>query len=185
MDSAKTLHLKGIDRREDFTHLIDQREYRVGVEIGVDCGAFSASLLFNSTLRILYGVDTWEKYPERKIAAENSLKPFRDRSKLLTAASPTVAEKFPNEFFDFIYIDGDHRYRPVKADINGFWPKLKPGGCLAGHDYVERRMCGVIRAVDEFIQQNNLGLYTTKEDGPLPTDQLISWFVFKPETRNP
>jgi predicted O-methyltransferase YrrM len=36
---------------------------------------------------------------------------------------------------DFIYIDGDHRYEGVLADLKGWRKKLKEGGIMAGHDW--------------------------------------------------
>jgi cephalosporin hydroxylase len=36
---------------------------------------------------------------------------------------------------DFIYVDGDHRYEAVLADIKGWRPKLRDGAVLAGHDW--------------------------------------------------
>jgi len=173
-------HIHGINRREDFPKLIDEREYRIGIEIGVDSGAFSAKLLNDSRLLTLYGADIWHRHPDRKLEAEKILNPFGGRSNLLTEASPGVAARFTDDFFDFIYIDGNHHYRPVRSDINAFWPKLKSGGCLAGHDYVVAKGCGVIPAVNEFVTKNNIPLYTTQENGPLLSDQLISWFFFKP-----
>jgi hypothetical protein len=55
----------------------------------------------------------------------------------------------PDETIDFIYIDGDHTYEAVAADIAGWWPKLKVGGILAGHDYNDQTP-GTVQAVDEF-----------------------------------
>jgi len=37
--------------------------------------------------------------------------------------------------FDFIYIDGDHRYEGVKRDIELAIPLLKPGGVMLLDDY--------------------------------------------------
>ena len=37
--------------------------------------------------------------------------------------------------FDFIYLDGDHDYANVKKELFAYWPKVRPGGVLAGHDY--------------------------------------------------
>lgn len=36
--------------------------------------------------------------------------------------------------FDFIFIDGDHRYRQTLQDIRACLPKLADGGMIAGHD---------------------------------------------------
>jgi predicted O-methyltransferase YrrM len=179
MDPQHISHLPGIKHREDLAKLINQRQYRIGIEVGVDRGGFSEALLTSSKLDVLYGVDIWGKYPERKTEAEQRLKPFGVRSKLIVGSSPSCANQFQDGYFDFIYIDADHRYRAVRADLPAFWAKLKPGGCMAGHDYVEAKLCGVIRAVDEFVGRNKLKLFTTMENGPALADRLVSWYFFK------
>lgn len=47
-----------------------------------------------------------------------------------------------------VYIDADHNYEPVKADIRAWLPKVKPGGWITGHDYYWP-FPGVLRAVCE------------------------------------
>jgi predicted O-methyltransferase YrrM len=66
--------------------------------------------------------------------------------------SNIVFSKFKDEYFDFIFIDGNHEYEYVKSDLKNFYPKLKSGGIFAGHDYTED--CGVPIAVNEFATQN-------------------------------
>jgi len=66
---------------------------------------------------------------------------------------------FENNFFDFIYIDADHTYDAVKEDLGCWFPKLKKGGIIAGHDYCLKNVdqpneYGVIKAVDEFRDTN-------------------------------
>lgn len=46
-----------------------------------------------------------------------------------------VIDKFQDGFFDFIYIDGDHSYKGAKSDLINFYPKVRVGGVIAGHDY--------------------------------------------------
>lgn len=41
----------------------------------------------------------------------------------------------PNNLFSFIYIDADHKYESVISDLEAYWPKIHPGGVLAGHDF--------------------------------------------------
>jgi hypothetical protein len=48
--------------------------------------------------------------------------------------SPQEAVRFLDGQLDFVYIDGNHCYEAVAADLNGWWPKVKVGGLLCGHD---------------------------------------------------
>jgi predicted O-methyltransferase YrrM len=174
-------YIDGIDNRENFAKLIDQHAYKTGVEIGVDQGRFSAYLLANSKLEKLWSVDPWKKFPERKAESEIALKPFGNRSSIIENFSTEAARLFQSDSIDFVYIDGDHRYKAMCNDLEIWWKIVSHGGCLAGHDYVVRRLVQVIPAVDQFVQKNGLQLYLTREDGPTIEDQLKSWFIFKPE----
>jgi predicted O-methyltransferase YrrM len=55
--------------------------------------------------------------------------------KLIRKSSVDASLDFEDEFFDLIYIDADHKYKSVKEDIQSWYPKLKFGGIIAGHDY--------------------------------------------------
>jgi hypothetical protein len=70
--------------------------------------------------------------------------------------STNAAERFPDNYFDFVYIDADHSTEGCTHDLNAWYPKVKPGRFLVGHDY--RRGFGVVAAVDNFIKENNLKL---------------------------
>jgi hypothetical protein len=35
-----------------------------------------------------------------------------------------------------VYIDARHDYCSVTEDLELYWPKLRPGGIVAGHDYM-------------------------------------------------
>ncbi len=42
--------------------------------------------------------------------------------------------QFPDGFFDFIYIDGDHEYSAVREDCFMAFDKVRPGGYICGDD---------------------------------------------------
>jgi predicted O-methyltransferase YrrM len=57
---------------------------------------------------------------------------------------------FEDESIDFLFIDADHSFEAVKKDLKLWYPKVKTGGIIAGHDYmwVDGR---VAMAVNQFF----------------------------------
>ena len=53
-----------------------------------------------------------------------------------------------DESLDLVFIDADHTYEGCKKDIDLWWPKLKKGGVMLGHDYGPH-FEGVVKAVNE------------------------------------
>lgn len=66
----------------------------------------------------------------------------------LKMGSDEAAEQIPEQSVDMVFIDSDHRYEQVKAEIDRWLPKVRPGGILCGHDYADG-WPGVRRAVEE------------------------------------
>jgi len=79
-----------------------------------------------------------------------NIEPVKSYIQTLTGFSYDVVGKFENESIDFLFIDGDHRYEGIKRDLNEWFPKIKRGGIISGHDYNEPS-CGVKQAVDEYF----------------------------------
>ena len=171
-----------VNKRKDFGDLLKCLGLNgVGVEVGVYAGEFSETLLQTSNLHLLISVDPWisvrdqKTFDERYKETVERLAPFGSRSLILKESSVKAAASITNESLDFVYIDADHTYSEVSADIEAWWVKLKVGGLLAGHDYAQPKpKWGVIRAVDEHVKKNNLNLYLTRE-----TDIKPSWYFVK------
>jgi hypothetical protein len=62
---------------------------------------------------------------------------------------------------DFIFLDGDHRYQTVKADICHAKSMILKGGILSGHDYNHPDWPGVKKAVDECFGESKIQLVDT------------------------
>ena len=60
-----------------------------------------------------------------------------------------AAERIPDNYIDFLFIDADHSYESVKKDISAWYPKVKSGGIVSGHDWNTKG--GVRPAVIECI----------------------------------
>ena len=138
----------------------------VGVEIGVAGGDNSKSMLKNLNMKMLYLVDPYMMY-EDGVTTHSSefIAGFRIVCETL-AILPNVTfiqkksedstKEIPNGL-DFVYIDGNHSYESVKRDIGLYYPKVRVGGLIGGHDF-ESRFVGLCSAVLEFAKENNLTL---------------------------
>jgi len=76
-----------------------------------------------------------------------------------------VVENISDEYFDFIYLDASHLYKDVKRDLKEWFPKLKRGGIMAGHDYIEDEDFGVIEAVNNFSNITGMKMFLFNENG--------------------
>jgi SAM-dependent methyltransferase len=159
----------------------------IGIELGVRDGDFSAHLLEHSNLDLLVSLDCWSmknfsEEPHFQRACEK-LKPYGNRSVILKARFQDTVNLFPN-VFDFIYIDGLHSYNAVARDIASWWPKLKPGGLFAGHDYLKFKhsesgyQWGVVEAVNEHVDKYSLELNLTRAREPID-QRIMSWYFWK------
>lgn len=146
----------------------------VGAEIGVWRGEFSADIVRRVKPRCLHLIDPWAFMSDRagsiyggSVAKEQTdmdvihdevAQQFLAQISAGTivmhrALSAEAAAEFEDECFDWIYIDGDHSYEGVLADLRAFTPKVKRGGLVTGDDYGRRGWwgAGVKKAVDEHI----------------------------------
>lgn len=87
--------------------------------------------------------------------------------------STEIAGSFPDEYFDFIHIDGNHTYSACLADLHAFDRKVKRNGFMTGHDYQTIPIArkdnhnGVVLAVNHFIiEMGYTFLALTFEEAP-------------------
>lgn len=147
----------------------------MGAEVGVMAGAMSACLLAREDLR-LWMVDDWRALPAYGITAEAQARNREAaervaanlRAEIVAEESVRAAADFADACLDFVFIDADHSYEGVRADIAAWLPKVKPGGLLCGHD-VDNGEPGVDRAVAELSQRF-----------PVERGANYTWFVRLP-----
>lgn len=143
-----------------------------GAEIGVYLGYYSRVLLDNIPGLTLYSIDSWDRNKTRERAFQVALETLGqyNGANLIKGESVPVAETFEDESLDFVFIDADHSYNAVKKDLEAWYPKVRVGGIVSGHDYFEspRKTVQVIPAVDEFVAKHNLDLQITEWDKENP-----------------
>ena len=90
--------------------------------------------------------------------------------------SPDAASAFADGSLDWVYIDGMHTLDAVRADLRVWKPKLREGGLILGHDYIETANYGVIPAVDEFLRAEGWSMIAL-------TAEAAATFVLADESR--
>jgi len=161
-----------------------------GVEVGVFSGLMSRELLMRPGL-FLHMVDSWEgngeAYTDKadwhaSLDEQTQLHYMNralfntefatDRRQVHKTRSLNAATYFGAACLDFVFLDADHSAEACKADLEAWWPKVKLGGLIAGHDYGHRLFPEVKTAVDQFVSEMSL-LLCLDQDG--------TWFATKPK----
>jgi hypothetical protein len=190
---------RNINRIELLKEIGLEFPYGKGVEIGTFKGQFSKEILqnWNGTL---YMIDVWRALGNEYLDNSNhtthstaysetmsNISGLEDRGIMIRATSEKASEIFTNNSLDFAYIDANHAYDFVVQDIKLWYPKIKPGGYLLGHDYIDLDwyndpnfaenkkdkhiwnsdfyygVFGVNPAVDEFCKEHSYNLTLTSE----------------------
>lgn len=155
------------DEADAYRAMVEAIYDGVVVEVGVWKGRSLHAILDScqANRNTVYAVDAWNPpaddphYAEARLADvyaaflrnlersghASSVRVIRDDSAL-------AAARFPDASVDLVFLDGDHSYEGVLRDIRAWRPKLKPHGCLCGHDYTFRE--GVRRAVHEVFGEH-------------------------------
>lgn len=155
-------------------------------EIGVYKGNFSKIIFRTTQPKRLHLIDPWKYHPQKKYikalfggqaggqeemdkiyssVRKRFSKLIEDKKVILHRKTSYEANKqFKNEYFDWIYIDGNHDYHYAKRDLETYFNKVKSGGFLTGDDYKKGTWFkkGVMKAVDEFVERNDVELVCIK-----------------------
>lgn len=163
LEAKHLKNLKGIVNRKELLKLLPKNG--IVAEIGVDEGHFTKEILeFNSPNK-LHLIDVWntDRYHQGKreqveITFKNEIE--KEKVVLNLGFSTEVVQDFPDGYFDWVYIDTTHCYKNTLQELEMYSVKIKPGGFLAGHDFIIGNWkglvkYGVIEAVYEFCIKNN------------------------------
>lgn len=125
----------------------------VGAELGVARGDFSKCILLDAQPRVLHLVDAWRQQTSGTVmdclrSDEVHDKRYRETlAKIAKWKGDTVvkvhrmqtvdaAKRLQDGELDWVYIDADHSFDGVYGDLNAWWPKVRAGGVISGHDFL-------------------------------------------------
>lgn len=113
---------------------------KVGVEIGCCCG--ESSIIAATFLKHVYCIDIWDhKYfgleadewgPEQQF---DMLSAWYGNITKLKGDSRDFVSRFEKESVDVLYLDAHKSEQAITSDMSNFYPKIKIGGWICGHDY--------------------------------------------------
>lgn len=180
-------------RKATLPKILRTIDCRLGVEVGVERAVYSKILCMLVPNMKLYGVDAWSVYKGyRDHVGQKTLDEFFKSTKqrmrnsnfqAIKELSIKAAERFEDESLDFVFIDAAHDYKSVKEDIKAWDPKVRKGGIVSGHDYMNldhtdrqgvKTAYGVKRAVNEWVKKKKI-----KHLFILKKDKCPSWFYVK------
>lgn len=139
--------------REGLLELGKREDWKLIVEVGVRLAGTGAFLLHHMPELIYLGVDPYvmpqgthaesgfTDYGKPDLEAWyrealRNLHPYLPRGMILRRPSVEAAKAVGDPLnADCVFLDGDHREREVRADIDAWRRHVKPGGWMTGHDW--------------------------------------------------
>ncbi|MFK7788656.1 MAG: glycosyltransferase [Phycisphaeraceae bacterium] len=140
---------------------------RIGVEVGVAFGGHARAILEQRGVDKLYGVDSYQHRDDyddpmnlpqavfdrlaKRVVDRLSI--FQDRFEQIREDSVTASRRFEDGSLDFVYLDADHSEAGLIADLCAWFPKVREGGIIAGHDLDHPDFPGVSNAIHRFFSR--------------------------------
>lgn len=160
------LDASGVMRWEAVTKQCLDRGLRIGAEVGVADGLFSAYILEHVPGSCMRGIDPWERRPRtgrvgdgdyRRWDTEWQMREamkvmmrFPGRCKMIRGYSVAEAAKVADGSLDFVFIDARHQEEHVREDIAAWTPKVRGGGLVCGHDINMKGVRAAVNATGPF-----------------------------------
>lgn len=163
LNSPSPITIPGLSRH-GLAVLFSELGFLRGAEIGVQNGKYSKTICVVNPAMEFYAIDPWLEYPELPIhgnqddqdrAYENVVATMPPNCKVVRKMSLDAVKDFPDNYFDFVYIDGNHEFWSATMDIHSWLKKIRVDGIIAGHDYrryYPRSFIHVYQVVNAFTE---------------------------------
>jgi hypothetical protein len=139
-----------------------------GIEIGTRDGSTIEYLLEHNPLLSMTTIDPFTPYMDLELFVTEEMQDrhysnacgklgkYGSRAEILRLYSAEAASNRQLPIADFVFIDGEHTYGSCYTDCSLWYPKIRKGGLLCGHDY---DMIPVKNAVNNFAKEHTLTVY--------------------------
>jgi len=188
-DDAATIPRRWFHHGEQMLALLERYQPQVTVELGTWRGGSATAIarLVRTWGGLLYCVDTWTEditggpvlgHPGMIArAAGNLVRAGVSASIRLIPALTTDAAAAWVGPIDCLFVDADHTYASVTADLEAWYPHLRSGSLLAGDDYRSPMYPGVTQAWDAFEARHSLTFERQETPESTPPGMTFIWGV--------
>lgn len=172
--------------RENIGHWMGLNGFQKAAEVGVQAGVFSRRILDTWGGELLM-VDFWGPIPgyedianvsqleHQKLLeqAQQVEKDFQPKARILRGLSVEAAQQVPPHSLDFVYLDADHSYKGVTEDLKAWIGKVRPGGAIGGHDYIDGHIPAGIFGVRSAVKD-----YFGREPNIITNEPFPTWIIY-------
>ena len=151
-----------------------QKHFKEDFEM-VELGSFqgTSTRFFSLFVNKLYSVDIYDyhvpptgRIPEMDKMFVEAEQIFLERTKgydniiKIKKSSVDAAKEFEDGSLDCVYVDAEHLYDYIRADIQAWKDKIKDGGILCGHDFDHNHSTSITKILNEFGLMNDFSVYS-------------------------
>ena len=113
---------------------------------------------FSNPLKTFYYKYLIRSDPYSINSVNNLLKRYKDNINIIKGNSNEILPKVISQNFDYVFLDGGHKYETVLKDLKTLTKVIKNKGVILCDDYNLTYAPGVKKAIDEYVLLNNFKL---------------------------
>ena len=96
--------------------------------------------------------------PYSKESVEKLLSKHKENIKIIKGNSNKILKEISIDVFDFVFLDGGHKYETVLNDLKNLTKVIENNGIVLCDDYDLTYAPGVKKAIDEYVLLNDFNL---------------------------
>ena len=119
---------------------------------------FAPKTKFSNPLKTFYYNYVIRLEPYSIESVEKLLKKYKNNINIIKGNSNKALKELNLDNFDYVFLDGGHRYETVLSDLKSLTKVIKKNGVILCDDYDLTYAPGVKKAIDEYVLLNNFNL---------------------------
>jgi hypothetical protein len=153
-----------------FPEVINELNLKRGLETGTFCMGNVKSILENTDLEMMFGVDQYAMYEQSHMLDINSQEEWDMLYKMAISRidsnryihyrmkSTEAFHLFEGVELDFVFLDSLHTYDNLKWELENYGSLVRTGGIIFCHDYAHGSFPDLTIAIDEYVKDHDAQL---------------------------